>query len=320
MTFYFAPLEGVAGHIYRRAFHQHFDQEQISKYFAPFIVADQKKKFTTRDQNDIDPLNNKGIKLIPQILTNNGEDYLHTAYRLSQLGYDEININLGCPSGTVVSKKRGSGFLAYPEELDRFLEAIFNKSQTAISIKTRIGRDDPTEFNGLMAIYNRYPLKELIIHPRVQKDLYRNKPNLEVFREALLVSKNPVCYNGDIFTPDDFNAFTAEFPEVKTMMLGRGLLANPHLIHQIEGHKKMDRQTLRSFHDQVYRDYKAILFGDRNVLFKMKEVWFYLIQGFTQSDKVYKKIKKVERLSDYDSIIDSLFNEHEILDVFGHRR
>lgn len=168
------------------------------------------------------PENNKGINLVPQILTNDSEGFILTAKKLKDLGYDEINLNLGCPSGTVVGKKRGSGFLAHREELDKFLEEIFKIDDMKISIKTRLGMDKPEEFYELIKIYNKYPMEELIIHPRTRQDFYGNKPNLEVFKDAISLSKNPVCYNGDIFTLEDHNKLIETFKEVDKIMLGRG--------------------------------------------------------------------------------------------------
>lgn len=303
-------MEGVTGYLYRNAHHSFFDN--IDKYFAPLIVANQGDSFKSREINDILPQNNEGLCLIPQLLTNNAEDFIHTSKKIMQLGYDEINLNLGCPSGTVVSKNRGSGFLAKRKELDIFLEEVFAQQATKISIKTRIGKDHPEEFYELMQIFNKYPLEELIIHPRVQKDYYKNSPNLAIFREALAVSKNPVCYNGDIFTVKDHRDFKAAFPDVETMMLGRGLLTNPGLLSEISSGIKLDKKLLKEFHDKIYEDYKRVLFGDRNVLFKMKEIWFYMIHVFSDNAKYAKKIKKAERLHDYDEAVSSLFREQDI--------
>lgn len=309
-------MEGNTGHIYRNAYNTYFDH--IDKYFAPFIVADQKEGFATRDLNNILPEHNTGLVLIPQLLSNNAKDFIFTSKKISAFGYDEINLNLGCPSGTVVSKNRGSGFLAMKEELNAFLEEIFEAQVTKISVKTRLGKERPDEFYELMEIFNKFPMEELIIHPRVQTDMYRNKPNMKVFKETLAVSKNPVCYNGDIFTVQDYMAFTSAFPDVDRMMLGRGLLTNPGLIEHIQKGTKLDKAQLRRLHDKVYEDYKALLFGDRNVLCKMKELWFYMIQAFTDNAKYAKKIKKAEKCRDYDKIIDSLFAEQDILDEFRY--
>jgi len=300
----------LTGYIYRNAHNAFFNN--VDKYFSPFILANQSESFKTRELNDILPENNQGLVLIPQILTNNAKDFIHTSKKIKQLGYDEINLNLGCPSGTVVSKNRGSGFLSKREELDTFLDKIFSESITKISVKTRIGKDQPEEFYELIKIFNKYPIEELIIHPRIQKDYYKNKPNMKIFKEALILCKNPVCYNGDIFTVNDYKEFTADFPNVETMMLGRGLITNPGLISDITNNIKLDKNLLKDFHDKIYDDYKRILYGDRNVLFKMKEIWFYMISMFSDNAKYAKKIKKAERLCDYDEAVSSLFREQEI--------
>lgn len=311
MNFYFAPMEGLTGHIYRNAHKAFFNK--IDKYFSPFIVANQSNSFKARELNDILPENNQGLVLIPQLLTNNAKDFIHTSKKIKQLGYNEINLNLGCPSGTVVSKNKGAGFLAKTEELNVFLEEIFSEATTKISVKTRIGKDQPEEFYNLIEIFNKYPIEELIIHPRIQKDFYKNKPNLKIFKDALILSKNPVCYNGDIFTVKDYKEFSTDFHSVETLMIGRGLLANPGLISDIQNNNRLEKKLLKDFHDTIYEDYKRILFGDRNVLFKMKELWFYMMPMFSDNAKYAKKIKKSERLYDYDEAVLSLFREQDIL-------
>jgi len=312
MKFYFAPLEGVTGYVYRNVHHAFFPN--MDKYFSPFISANQSERFTTRELNDILPENNPGIVLIPQLLTNNAEDFIHTSNKLKILGYDEINLNLGCPSGTVVAKNRGSGFLLKTDELDAFLDEIFSRSVTKISVKTRIGKNDPEEFSELIEIFNRYPMEELIIHPRIQKDFYKNTPNMKVFAEALAASKNPVCYNGDLFTVTDYEDFTKGFPHVDTVMIGRGLITNPGLISDITNNIKLDKKLLREFHDRVYTDYKKVLSGEKNVLYKMKELWIYMIRMFADNEKYFKKIKKADGLAEYDAAVSGLFRECEVLE------
>lgn len=317
MKFYFAPLEGVTGYIYRNA-HQSFFPETVDKYFAPFIVANQKGTWKTREISDLLPENNKNVTLIPQILTNNAEDFIETAKKIEQLGYSEINLNLGCPSGTVVSKNRGAGFLSHTDELDRFLDNITQHAVTKISVKTRIGKYDPEEFFELLEIFNRYPMEELIVHPRIQTDFYKNKPNLLMFEEAVKASKSPLCYNGDIVTVSDFLDIKTRFPSVNGIMIGRGLLYNPALIREILGEIEMQgsgmqKETLQSMHNQIYHEYQKILFGEKNVLFKMKEIWFYWIKLFENADKYAKKIKKAERLKDYEAVVASLFLECKIM-------
>lgn len=315
MKFYFAPMEGVTGYVYRNAHAAFFNN--VDKYFTPFIAANQHGKLSSRELNDILPEHNKGYTVVPQILTNNAEDFIRTMVQLKEFGYDEINLNLGCPSGTVVAKGKGSGFLAKKEELDQFLEAVFGEAVTKISIKTRIGRDEPEEFEELMQIYNKYPLEELIIHPRVQKDYYRNTPNMEVFRVALAESKNPVCYNGDIFTAQGYEKFKVMCPDVERVMLGRGLIASPGLITEITTGETVDKVVLKAFHDKMYEGYQEIMSGGRNVLFKMKENWFYMMHIFSNAEKYAKKIRKAQRLQDYEAAVNSLFEEQEIVKGAG---
>ena len=197
-----------------------------------------------------------------------------------------------------------------------FLDEIFSQSVTKISVKTRIGKNQPEEFYELIEIFNKYPIEELTIHPRLQKDFYKNKPNLKIFKEALSLSKNPVCYNGDIFTIKDYKEFSACFPGVGSLMLGRGLLANPRLIEDIKNNIKIEKSLLKEFHDKLYNDYKKVLSGDVNVLYKMKGLWFYMISVFSNNEKYAKRIKKSERLYDYDEAISSLFREQDVLENY----
>lgn len=246
------------------------------------------------------------------------------------MGYDEVNLNLGCPSGTVVSKGKGSGFLAHPGELNEFLEQVFDGLDLKISVKTRIGKTDPGEFEQLMEIYNRYPLSELIIHPRVQKEFYKGIPHRDVFAHAFQVSKNPVCYNGDLFTVSDFHQFRQAFPEVETVMLGRGLIANPALALQLaerdavgKGRKdggtravrydpKQEKIRLLDFHDALYHHYQETMPGERPTLFKMKELWSYMIFLFRDGEKCGKKIRKAQNFREYEAAVHTLFAEKEM--------
>lgn len=311
MKIYLAPLEGITGWIYRSAVHECFGG--FDKYFIPFIRPNQKGHFSAREKKDILPEHNKGMQAVPQILTNCSEDFLYTADKLQEYGYEEINLNLGCPSKTVVTKGRGSGFLSDPDKLDRFLEAVFDRCPLKVSVKTRLGMEDAEEFHTLLGIYNRYPLEELIIHPRVQKDFYKNTPNLEVFGEALLKSRASVCYNGDITSVSDYCKLKDRFPDLECIMTGRGVLADPSLARQLRGGRGLDKGELRRFHDIVYEGYCREMSGDRTILYKMKELWFYLAGVFSDSKKYAKKIKKAERCTVYEQIIEELFEGTNLL-------
>lgn len=311
MKFYLAPMEGITGFVYRNSYEKFF--HNIDKYFTPFIVPTSSKSFKTKELRDILPENNKGMYIVPQILTNDSEGFINTAEKLQQLGYNEINLNLGCPSGTVVSKGRGSGFLAKRDELDKFLGEIYKKDDIEISVKTRIGRDEPEEFYELIKIYNKYPIKELIIHPRTREDFYGNTPNLEVFKDALSLSTNPVCYNGDIFTLENYKDFKSEFSEVNEIMIGRGILANPGLIDEIIDNKLLDKKVLKDFHDDILLNHREVFKDDNIALYRMKELWGYMIYIFSDNKKYSKKIKKSQNINAYQEAISDLFNDQEIV-------
>ena len=309
MKFYLAPLEGITSYAYRNAYHKYF--RKMDKYFTPFIVPHIDKKFNAREMKELSKEHNEGLYVVPQLLTNNAEDFQKTARDIIDLGYDELNLNFGCPSGTVVAKKKGSGFLAYPDELDRFLDTIFSKAECKISIKTRIGKSDPEEFHRILEIYKQYPLEELIIHPRVQTDFYKNTPNWDMYRLAYDQGTENLCYNGDIFAKEDYERFMSVFPETECIMLGRGIIRNPALVEILEGNMASKKAAIIGFHDMLYDEYQRISSGERNVLFKMKEFWSYLGTNFEGSEKLLKKIKKTERLKEYDVYVKALFDTLE---------
>lgn len=311
MKYYLAPMEGITGHIYRNAYNKYFNN--MDKFFTPFITPNTSKSFKTKELRDILPENNSGLNVVPQILTNDSEGFINTAMKLKELGYKEVNLNLGCPSGTVVSKYRGSGFLAKREELDKFLEEIFKISDMKISIKTRIGKDRPEEFYELIKIYNKYPLEELIIHPRTREDFYGKKPNLEIFNDALNLSNSPVCYNGDIFTTEDHNKFINNFPNVEKVMIGRGILANPGLLDEIKENIVLDKNILKEFHDEILTNYRNAFNEDKNAIYRMKELWGYMIYIFSDNKKYIKRIKKAQKIEDYNEAVLSLFREQDIV-------
>lgn len=319
-------MEGITGHIYRNALEKYFPG--TDKYFTPFIAPDQNKILRTKERRDVLPENNHVPELVPQILTNSAEDFIRTAKVLQELGYEEVNLNLGCPSGTVVSRKRGSGLLAFPDEVERLLDGIFSEIQMKVSVKTRIGKDDAEDAFWLMEIYRKFPLSELIIHPRIQKDFYRGEPNQDLFGELIRASKDqeggmpssghpentfPVCYNGNLLTEKDYLFFAEKFPEVDAVMLGRGVIANPGLIRQIRSGLKTDKKTLRAFHDEVLEEYRSLFGEDKNALFRMKEMWIYMIHLFTNHEKYAKKIRKAQSLAEYRCAADALFLEQDLL-------
>ncbi|MCI9594720.1 MAG: tRNA-dihydrouridine synthase family protein [Lachnospiraceae bacterium] len=311
MNYYLAPMEGVTGYVFRSVYHQCFPA--MDKYFTPFLSPNADGKLSPREYQDLDPEHNQGMHVVPQILTHSAGDFIRTAKTLISMGYDEVNFNLGCPSGTVVSKGKGSGFLAFPEKLNACLYEIFSRLEMKISIKTRIGKEQPEEFEQLLEIYNQYKMEELIIHPRVQKDGYKNTPCLPAFRYAYEKSTNPLCYNGDIYRAEDKEKIMQQFPKLPAMMLGRGIVSNPGLLQCFsapDGVCSVSKEQLEEFHHRLYEAYcRAYLHvsGPKVVLFKMKEIWCYLSVSFGGESKAVKKIKKAQNLKEYEDAVRSLF-------------
>ena len=306
VKYYMAPLESVTTWIYRQAHAKIYGR--LDKYFIPFLEPHEKRDFKTRELQEILPEHNKNIYAVPQILTNRSEGFIKLAKALKDWGYEEINLNLGCPSKTVVTKGKGSGFLAKPEELERFLTEIFDalSGEVKISVKTRIGKEDPEEFPALLELFNKYPMEELIIHPRVQKDGYGNVPRLELYELAEKQSVNPLCYNGNLYTREQIRNFAERFPGTERLMLGRGFLRDPGLLYNEGKDSKDIFEKFWEFHDLVYEGYQERNMGDRNVLFKMKELWSYQVYQFSEPERLFKTFKKVQDCNEYEQMIRNL--------------
>lgn len=307
MKIYLAPMEGITGEVYRRAYHTFF--EPMDKYFTPFLNPNPKGKFSRQEWNEILPENNEGMYTVPQILTNRAEDFIRLARQLKELGYEEVNLNLGCPSKTVVNRKRGSGFLFYTDELNRFLTEIFDQLDMKISIKTRSGKYDQEEFKELLDIYNQYPLEELILHPRVQQDYYKNTPDWNTYAYASQNSKNPLIYNGDIFNMDDYKTFHEKFPATNTIMLGRGILINPYLSSTLKGKADFDIEKLATFCDHLLHAYIEKSPEEKNAVVKMKELWWYLGKSFKNSEEYLTQIRKSQTVQEYQKAVEHIFKE-----------
>ena len=285
-----APLEGVTGRFFRLAHNRWFGG--IDQYYAPFLSPTQTHCFGKKELAQVLPENNEGIHLIPQLLARNAEDFLWAAGELAAMGHKEVNLNLGCPSGTVVAKGKGSGFLARFEELEVFLVEVFSRCPIEVSIKTRLGLIDPEEFGPLLELFNRFPIKELTIHPRVQKDMYKHPVRREVFAASVFRCTLPLCYNGDLNTTADCTAVQQEYPELAGIMLGRGLIGDPALARKVKGGTAADVETLQAFHDELYESYCQSFQSRRNAMMRMKELWFYLIGLFEDDGKQGKALRK----------------------------
>ena len=247
-------------------------------------------------------------------MTCRAEDFLWAAELVANMGYTEVNLNLGCPSGTVTAKGKGSGFLAKPEELDRFFDQVFSRVTLPVSVKTRLGIADPAAFQPLMDIYDRYPIACLTIHPRVQKEKYRGQVHLEEFAQALARSRNPVCYNGDLRTVEEVRALEARFPAVEAVMIGRGAVADPALPRKLRGGSAATREELQSFMQELYREYQAFYGQVGTAAQRMREVWFYLIHLFEDADRLNKKLRRFKSPGEYEVIEAAIFQELTLRD------
>ena len=301
MRYYFAPMEGVTDSVYRRLHHRYFGG--VDRYYMPFLSPTMHRTLTGKEDRELPLADSVDFKAIPQVLTKVPEDFLWAVNVCRDRGYEEVNLNVGCPSGTVVAKGKGAGMLADPEGLDRFLEQVFSASSLPISVKTRLGITDPSEFPALLEIFNRYPIKELTIHPRVRKQFYQGDVDMDMFRHAAKESKNPLCYNGDLFTPEDCEKAAAEFPQLEAMMLGRGLVADPGML--LPG--GTDIAVLEKFFDALLEEYIVLFSGSRNAMFRLKENWSFLIPRFQVDEKLAKRLRKTTDLGEYRTIAHEIF-------------
>lgn len=307
-----APMEGITGRVFRRIHAECFGA--LDRYYTPFLTpAHVGSAFGKRAAAETDPEANRGLDVVPQLMTNDTEEFLWSAGLLAEMGYSEVNLNLGCPSGTVVSKGKGAGFLRDPEALDAFLERICGESPVPVSVKTRIGIRDDAEFETILRVYCRHPLAELIVHPRVQKDRYQGFPRREAYGRTLLAAPFPVAYNGDLFGVGDVEALVAEYPETRHVMLGRGILANPALARMLRGGSPATVEELERFHDRLFDAYRSEIGG--NAVFRMKEWWSYARFAFADPLSVHRAVRKVRTIDDYQKAVSRVFSGERLADV-----
>ena len=313
MRYYFAPLEGITGYVYRNVHHEFFPGTDC--YYMPFVAPNYTKHFKSREKEDISPEHNAGIPVVPQILSNKADEALWAIEELSDRGYEEINLNLGCPMPTVARKKKGSGLLKFTDELDAYLDGVFSgvaarssdRAPVKISVKTRLGTDSTEEADALIRIYNQYPISELIIHPRSQKDLYRGVADRAAFLRVFQNSENPVVYNGDLKTPQDVLQISEECSRtvkpLDAIMIGRGFLADPSLVRQCQGGSRISVQELSAFHDELYHRFTETLPGQAVVISHMKELWFYMGGLFPDGAKCLKEIRRANNRVQYEAAV-----------------
>jgi tRNA-dihydrouridine synthase len=302
MQYYFAPLEGLTDSIFRRLHHKYFPG--LDRYYTPFLSPTVHRTLTPKEAKEIPPADSIGFPVIPQLLTKCADDFIWMAQQCRELGYTQVNLNLGCPSGTVTAKGKGSGMLRDPEALDCFLDQIFRVQPLDISVKTRIGFDSPEEFPWLLKIFNRYPIKELIIHPRVRSAFYQGDVHMDAFAYAAKNCVIPLCYNGDLSSLLQINQFSEAFPQIGAVMLGRGLIRDPGMLTP----GGTTAEALEAFYGELLEEYLVAFGGSRNAMFRLKEHWGMLIHRFDGNDKLAKRLRKTTDLAEYRAITAEIFH------------
>lgn len=306
MQLSFAPMEGLTSHIFRCTHSRLFGG--ADEYYSPFIAPDGSGRFKGGSLRDVLPENNVGLKLVPQILVNKAEPFLVVARELQDLGYEHVNLNAGCPSPTVVPKHKGAGMLADLRSLDNTLADIFSRCEIKVSVKTRLGLESTEEFPRILEIYNKYPIHELIIHARDRKGMYKSPVDTESFIKAFEESRAPVCYNGDIFSPEQLISLKERLPGLDRIMLGRGAVANPALFRQLRGGKALEKEELKAYHDALLEAFEQAALGDRYTFGRLKELWFYFSFMFADCSKEVKRVYKSRDKAEYVSAVDMLFS------------
>lgn len=301
MKIVMAPMEGVGGFVFRNAFDKYFGP--IDGYITPFVG---KGSLMNRERRDIDPANNTVSHITPQIMGGNAEGFLKVAEDVAALGYTECNVNLGCPSGTVTGRGRGSGMLKDPVNLDAFCSEIFEKCPMRLSVKTRIGSDSPEEWPAVLEVLKKYPWESVTIHPRTRLELYQGPIHMDAFELAYKTLEVPLFFNGEIHTVDDVRTIEERFPNIEGVMIGRGFLRRPWLACELKGTDKPDGRALIAWHRELVAGYEQYLSGEKSMVCKLKDLWNFMGPGFPGEEKTLKEMKKTNHLSEYLSLAEKI--------------
>ena len=308
MNYYVAPMEGLTDRVWRQAHQKWFGWAGApAKYYAPFLSPPENRVLIQKKMAELAPEANPGAPVVPQLLAKDGALAAWMVGQLRQLGYTEVNLNFGCPSGTVTAKGKGSGMLRDLDKLDAFLAALFAEAEGPLTVKTRLGVEKPEEFAAVLEVYNRYPIAELTIHPRVMRQQYRGIADREAFAKALPECRMPVCYNGDLTTVEQLRALEADFPAVQSLMVGRGIIADPALFRQALGGPAATKEELRGYLDDLYHGYTALFGSAGCAISRMKGHWFYLIHRFEGSERLEKQLRKLREPWEYETVVNQIF-------------
>lgn len=309
--FDFAPLDGITKRVFREVWRRHFGG--ADRYFIPFISPTDQHVITPRDRRELE--NPEGLPQVPQVMAKRAADALWAAGALADMGYTEVNLNLGCPSGTVTAKGKGSGLLADPDFLDRFLDEVFSGTSLPVSVKTRLGYNAPEEFPRLLEVFNRYPIACLTVHPRVRPEKYRGAVHMDQFAWACAESRNPVCYNGDLTSVSSVRALETQFPDLSAAMIGRGAIADPALFRRLRGGPPAGKEELQAFMAELYQAYQEFYGQAAPASQRMKEVWFYLIHLFDGGERLGGRMRRSRGPRAYEDLEAQIFQELELLDA-----
>ena len=306
------PFQGITDAPFRNVFKRHFGG--VDKFYTPFFTGIHKEVHAKNLQGEeIDPRFNDVETLTPQILSADAEEILRFAKQCKELGYKEINLNMGCPFPRVANKKRGCGLLPYPDKIKAMLERVFEEiGDMKFSVKCRLGYFSPNEIEAIIPIFNQFPLSELIIHPRIGQQLYKGEADVERFAALIPYINAPLVYNGDIVSVESFERIRKAAQPVNQFMLGRGLLANPFLAEEIRGgvlNALGQTERLHAYVIELYEDRLHHAGGSPKVLGRMKELWSYLMYSFEEPQVVWRKIKKINALKEYEDAVETIFKD-----------
>ena len=310
ITLLSSPLQGYTDFRFRNAFNKFFGGIDI--YYAPYIRLSGSLEVKSANERDIIPANNSNITLIPQILTNSSDEFIFVAKYVQEMGYNELNWNLGCPYPMVTKRGMGSGLINDPEKIDNILNQVYSESDINISIKMRLGYNSNEEIFQVLPILEKYPVKNIAIHPRIGKQLYKGETDLDAFQRCLDKTSHKIIYNGDITSVSKFNELTDRFPTIDNWMIGRGLISDQFLPVMIKNNTLSYPENridiFSRFHDTLLEDYSSALSGPSHILMKMLHFWEYFIVSFPNSPKGLKKIKKARNIIAYKDAVHEILN------------
>jgi tRNA-dihydrouridine synthase len=304
-----SPLQGFTDFRFRNAFNQYFGG--IDTFYAPYIRLNGKLDIKPAYERDILPKNNTELTVIPQIMTNDADEFLFVSKYVQSLGYNELNWNLGCPYPMVTKRGMGSGLINDPEKIDDILNKVHSESEIVVSMKMRMGYENSEEILSTFPILEKYPIKNIAIHARIGKQLYKGGVDLDSFQRCLDNTTHKIYYNGDITSVERFNEMTERFPKIDHWMIGRGLISDPFLPSMIKKetlvYPENRIEVFSKFHDTLYNEYEQALSGPKHIIMKMYHFWEYFATTFDNSHKTIKMIKKAKNIKAYDTAVHSIF-------------